>query len=140
VFAPNSSWRAAVVPSAPTATAAPPGKAQKTRAKKKTAGAPSSILADGVAPTPGVGPSSSNRTASSLASRVVMPVGARIDWASLLKRTFLEDVLACPCGGRRRILADVEHPAVIVAILAHLGLPTEPPPLARARTPTFDPA
>ncbi len=62
-------------------------------------------------------------------------VGARIDWASLLKRVFFEDVMACPCGGRRRILADVEEPAAIVAILRHLGLPTEAPPIARARDP-----
>jgi hypothetical protein len=61
--------------------------------------------------------------------------GARIDWASLLKRVFFEDVMACPCGGRRRILADVEEPAAIVAILRHLGLPTEAPPIARARDP-----
>jgi hypothetical protein len=48
---------------------------------------------------------------------------------------FLYDVLACPCGGRRRILADVEEPSALVAILRHLGLPTEAPPLARARDP-----
>jgi hypothetical protein len=60
-------------------------------------------------------------------------VGARIDWASLLRRIDLEDVLACPCGGRRRIIADVDDPAVIETILAHLGLPTVAPPIARAR-------
>jgi hypothetical protein len=61
---------------------------------------------------------------------------ATIDWASLLKRVFFEDVLlACPCGGRRRILADVEQPEAIVAILRHLRLPTEAPPIARARDP-----
>ena len=27
---------------------------------------------------------------------------------------------------------------VIVALLAHLGLPTEAPPIARARSPTFE--
>jgi hypothetical protein len=39
---------------------------------------------------------------TSLGGGVVQPVGARIDWASLLRRVYLEDVLACPCGGRRR--------------------------------------
>src|SRR5271168_3334987 len=39
---------------------------------------------------------------------VVRPQGVRIDWASLLQRVFLEDVLACPCGGRRRIVCDVQ--------------------------------
>jgi hypothetical protein len=54
---------------------------------------------------------------------------------ALLKRVFLEDVLACPCGGRRRIMADVDEPSALVALLRHLGLPTEAPPLARARDP-----
>ena len=36
-----------------------------------------------------------------------------------------------------RILADISEPDVIVAILGHLGLPTEPPPIARARGPTW---
>jgi hypothetical protein len=53
----------------------------------------------------------------------------------LLKRVLLEDVLACPCGGRRRILADVQERSAVVAILEHLGLPTEGPPIARARDP-----
>jgi len=70
----------------------------------------------------------------------VQPVAATIDWASLLRRTYLEDVLACPCGGRRRIIADIEERDVIVAILGHLGLPTEPPSLARARSPGFEAA
>jgi hypothetical protein len=60
---------------------------------------------------------------------------ARIDWASLLRRVFLEDVLACPCGGRRRILAENPSPTAIVAILEHLGLPARAPPIAAARAP-----
>jgi len=33
------------------------------------------------------------------------------------------DVLACPrCGGRLRLIATVEDPAVVGKILAHLGL------------------
>lgn len=67
---------------------------------------------------------------------VVRPQGVRIDWASLLKRVFLEDVLVCPCGGRRRIVSDVQESRAVVAILTHLGLPAEPPPIARARDPT----
>jgi hypothetical protein len=39
-------------------------------------------------------------------------------------------VLAWTCGGRRRIIADVDDPAVIEAILTHLGLPIAPPPIA----------
>jgi hypothetical protein len=70
-----------------------------------------------------------------LGSGVVRRQGARIDWASLLKRVFLEDVLACPCGGRRRIVSDVQERSAVIAILEHLGLPSEAPPIARARDP-----
>ena len=51
---------------------------------------------------------------------------------------YLVDVLACPCGGRRAIVGDISDREVVVAILAHLGLPTEAPPYARARSPGFD--
>jgi hypothetical protein len=47
----------------------------------------------------------------------------------------LEDVLTCPCGRRRRVVADITERDVIVKILQHVGLPTEPPPIARARSP-----
>jgi hypothetical protein len=60
---------------------------------------------------------------------------ARLDWASLLRRVYLADVLACPCGGRPRILSDVTEPGAIVAILEHLGLPARAPPVAAARAP-----
>lgn len=46
--------------------------------------------------------------------------------------------MACPCGGRRAIAADISEREVIVAILAHLKLPTEAPPIARARSPAFE--
>jgi hypothetical protein len=68
-----------------------------------------------------------------LGKGVVRPQGVRIDWASLLKRVFLQDALACPCGGRRPIVSDVQQSSAVVAILTHLGLPAEPPPFARAR-------
>ena len=45
------------------------------------------------------------------------------------------DVLACPCGGRIRVIAVIESPAVIRRILKHLGLPAEPPAIAPARGP-----
>ena len=58
-------------------------------------------------------------------------------WATLMRRAFELDVLACPrCGGRMRLLATIEDTRVIRQILAHLGLPTEVPrprpPPARA--------
>ena len=51
-----------------------------------------------------------------------------VAWAELLRRTFGLDVLACPdCGGRLRLVATIADPRVIARILAHLGLPLEPP-------------
>jgi hypothetical protein len=57
----------------------------------------------------------------------------RIPWAELLLRVFREDVLACPCGGRRVVLAYLTEPGPVKAILDHLGLPSTGPPLAPAR-------
>jgi hypothetical protein len=50
----------------------------------------------------------------------------------------LVDVLDCSCGGRRAIVGDLSERDVVVAILAHVKLPTEAPPIARARSPGFD--
>ena len=76
--------------------------------------------------------------ATVLEDGVVKPVGSRIQWCQLLRRIYLLDVLACPCGGRRAIVADIPASEVVVAILAHLGLPPFAPPRARARSPSFD--
>ena len=48
------------------------------------------------------------------------PRPPRLDWAGLLRRVFEEDVLACPCGGRRTVLALVTNPDVA---RKQLGLP-----------------
>jgi hypothetical protein len=56
----------------------------------------------------------------------------RIPWAELLLRVFREDVLACPCGGRRVVLGYLTEPGPVKAILVHLGLPSTGPPLAPA--------
>ena len=70
------------------------------------------------------------------------PVGSPADtarasrWAQLMKRVFDIDVLVCEhCGGRREILAFLTETRVVQKILAHLGLPTEPPAIAPARPP-----
>ena len=60
----------------------------------------------------------------------------RIDWASLLRRVFAVDVLACPrCDGRMRVLAVVDQPDAVTKILDHLGLPSVPLDTAPARGP-----
>jgi len=43
-------------------------------------------------------------------------------WAALMRRVFDLDVLACPRGGGRlRVIATVQDPLAVQAILAHLG-------------------
>jgi hypothetical protein len=59
-----------------------------------------------------------------------------LPWADLLRRVHEVDVLKCPrCPGRRLVLAFITAPQVVTAILAHLGLPSDPPALAPARAP-----
>ncbi len=66
-------------------------------------------------------------------------VQPRVDWAPLLRRSFSVDVLDCPkCHGRLRIVAVITEREPVRRILTHLGLPTESPPIARARDPTDD--
>jgi hypothetical protein len=62
---------------------------------------------------------------------------SRIPWAELLKRTHDVDALACPCGGRLRFIAVITDREVARDLLESLGLPSTPPPLARARGPDF---
>jgi hypothetical protein len=55
------------------------------------------------------------------------PTAAGLRWAALLRRAFGFDVLTCPCGGRRRLVALIDEATVIRRILEHRGLPTEIP-------------
>jgi len=61
----------------------------------------------------------------------------RIDWAELLKRVHDVDALACPCGGRLKFIALILEEDPARAILESLHLPSEPPPIARARSPDW---
>ena len=55
------------------------------------------------------------------------------------RRSFDVDVLECPkCHGRLRVVAVITEREPIQRILAHLGLPTDPPAVAHARDPTDD--
>ena len=54
-------------------------------------------------------------------------LGARLHAAPI-------DVLECPhCGARRKLIAMICDGVVVRKILDHLGLPSEPPILARSR-------
>ena len=48
------------------------------------------------------------------------------------------DPLECECGGRFRFVEVVKEPDAARARLEELGLQSEAPPLARARSPTFE--
>lgn len=63
------------------------------------------------------------------------PLDSRIPWKELLLRVFRENILACPCGGRREVIAFIHETPVIDRILRHLGLATTGPPTAPARLP-----
>jgi hypothetical protein len=63
-----------------------------------------------------------------------MPRDRYLDWASLLRRVYGEEVLVCPyCQATRRIIAFIEDHTVARKILEHLGLPATGPPIAPAR-------
>ena len=80
------------------------------------------------------------RANTSLGAGLFTPWSGRMDWAALVQRVYLHDVLACPCGGARTILADVRDPDLDRHIHHDLGHPAHPPDVARARDPTYDDA
>jgi hypothetical protein len=47
------------------------------------------------------------------------------------------DALACPCGGRLKFVELITEPTTAREVLASMGLPTELPPIAKARSPDF---
>jgi hypothetical protein len=57
-----------------------------------------------------------------LPATVPAPRSRNYTWAELMKRVFLIDVLRCPCGGTRRLIASITEAAVIMRILRCLGL------------------
>ncbi len=61
-----------------------------------------------------------------------------LDWATLVRRVYLDDVLSCPCGGRRYVVAEINECDVVVAILIHLGLDPDSLTIACARDLTDD--
>ena len=61
----------------------------------------------------------------------------RIDWATLLKRVHSVDALACPCGGRLKFVDVITEPTTAREVLQTMGLPTDLPPIAKARSPAF---
>jgi len=62
----------------------------------------------------------------------------RLDWATLMKRAYAVDVLACPrCQGPMRLVSVVQDERVARRILEHLGLPARAPPHGRPWRPAL---
>ena len=60
----------------------------------------------------------------------------RMSLALLLKHSCVVDVLTCPaCGGRRKLVAVIEHKPRVQKSLGHVGLESAPPTFAAARGP-----
>ena len=60
-----------------------------------------------------------------------MRLARRLDGAALLRRVFGNQVTQCPrCGDALRVLAFITGPTVTAQILNHLGLTSDPVPIA----------
>ena len=61
-----------------------------------------------------------------------------MEWARLLRQVFAVDVLRCPCGGERKLIAALtrnQSPDALRRYLEHIGEPADPLPCAPARAP-----
>lgn len=124
VFAPNSPWRGAVIPAAPSPKthACATGPAQRSNPRATVPSASPTEPAEGMA---------SAHDEVLLAAGVEAPAkaprtGTRIGWATLLHRVWNVDALKCPrCEGAMKFIATITDRVVIVRILAHLRLPTD---------------
>ncbi len=55
------------------------------------------------------------------AEKPATPRHVAMSWAKRLKRVFGIDIEACArCGGKLKVIASIQEPAVIAKILAHL--------------------
>src|SRR5256885_2534682 len=117
VFAPASRWCSQVIPPLPERAASAPPCTSAPRRSEDMAPAVTETAGDDLA-----------------TARPQRPAGpSRIPWAELLLRVFREDVLLCPCGGRRVGLAFGTEKKVVKGILEPLGLPTPGPPVSPPR-------
>ena len=62
----------------------------------------------------------------------------RMAWALGLKCAFARDLLECPCGGRRVVLAAVQDKSSLERILRHIELWRDPEDIVAIRGPPED--
>jgi hypothetical protein len=151
VFAPHSHWRKHVVPEV-TATAAARGEptecsAERPKERPKEprpqSSGPVEALPEGRPKAVPAGEHAalqgSARSAPPVGPRCGTPAargrGGAIPWSELLRRVYKIDALACPCGGRLQFISLILDRRVAAAILESLHLPSEPPPIPKARGP-----
>ena len=156
VLAPRSSWRSAVVPKPRTET--PTHREHRDAARGAKRAKPAAPRArDAEKPATTAVPPRTAYPTTALVTRAIplapnilsvahwerlhggalFATAPRVDWATLLRRTFSADVLSCAkCGGRLRVMGMVDEPWFVSQLLGELGLPTEAPRAARARDPT----
>jgi hypothetical protein len=96
--------------------------------------APRAKLRRHVVPRKADVPAPSVQVATAVAP-VAPPRKPRLEWAALLRRVFALDVLSCPCGGQRQVVAFITEVRVVREILEHLHLPSKPLPWASAQAP-----
>jgi len=143
VFAPNFRWRAKVVP-LPTEPGEPSRCSVPASAEASDGRASSGVIDEVPAPRASTAyPSAalaSSRSSAAIDAESAPPRKKTwwIDWATLLRRVYDFDALACPCGGRLRAKSLVTDETEAREILSRLGLPTDEPPVARARDPALD--
>ncbi len=139
VLAANSPWRSSIVPRAPD----PSASCHHATRQDRTAQAPPS--ATSAAPDGddmlSVPPQPVPRTLSPehwrrIQDGLLLARQPRVDWATLLRRTFRQDALSCPrCRGTMSPIAVVSDEAEARRILAALGLPHQPVAVAPPRDP-----
>ena len=79
---------------------------------------------------------SANDISSEAVFEKLPDAGAKLSYATLLSRVFASDIGACQhCGGKLRLIACIDEPDAITKILRHVGLSTDVPKVAPARSP-----
>ena len=125
------------------ATVAAPTQGESSRSARGRQGEVSGVAALQPTGNPGDAPSAEDRNAPqagrSPRDRPRYSASTWIDWATLMARVWDIDPLECDCGGRFRFVEVVKEPEVARERLEQLGMLSKPPPLARARSPTFEP-
>jgi hypothetical protein len=137
VFAAHSPWRRFVVPKPPDASAtcrhAQGEQAPPRPPAPGTSAPPASFDPLLVVPAPLPGALSPEHWRR-LDDGLLLARQPRVDWATLLRRTWAEDVLCCPrCRGRMALIEVVSDESEIRRNLAARGLPYEPVSFAPPR-------